>query len=98
MKTPFRAFAGLAVAPRGSPHQHAVFVAQAERQAVKFEFGHILDRRRIGIQLELAADARIEVFGATGLGVGFGADAEHRRFVAHAVKGVQHLPAHALRR
>ena len=88
--------AGLAIAPRGGPHQHAVFVAQAERQTVKFKFGHIRDRRRVGIELELAADACIEVFSAAGLGIGFGADAEHRRFVAHAAKGVQHLSAHAL--
>ena len=37
-------FAHLAIAARGGLHQHSVFIAQAHRQAVKFQFGHTVHR------------------------------------------------------
>ena len=87
-----------AVTPRGRLHQHAAFVAQAHGQAVEFRLGDILHRWRLGRQCELAPHAGVEVLGAAGLGVGFGADAEHRNPMAHAGEAVQRLAADPLRR
>ena len=39
--------AGLAVAARGGLHQHAVLVAQVDRQAVELELGVVVHRRRV---------------------------------------------------
>ena len=39
--------AGLAVAARGGLHQHAVLVAQVDREAVELELGRVVDRRRV---------------------------------------------------
>ena len=80
---------GFAIAACRGLHQHTVYVAQAHGQTVKFGLGHITDRL-VGLgQTQLAADAGVEVFGAAGAGVGFGADAEHGHCVAHRVELVQ---------
>ena len=66
--------AGSAVAARRTAHQHAVLVAQADRQTVEFQFGGVVDRRRVIGQHQLAPDARIEIQGAARPGVGLGLD------------------------
>ena len=91
-------FAGLAVAARGRLHQHAVFVAQVDRQAVELQLGGVGHRRRVVGQRQLAAHAGVEGFGAGCRGVGLGADAEHRHGVPHRRETVEHAAAHALRR
>ena len=87
-------FADFAIAPGGGLYQHAKLVTQAHGQAVELGFGHIFDGR-VGIgQPEFAADACVEGVGTGGLGVGFGADAEHGYHMTNGGKTVQHLAAH----
>ena len=90
-------FTVLAIAPRRSLNQYAVFVAQVHRQAIKFQLGDILDRW-VGVgQRQLFADAGVKGLRTAGLGIGFGADAEHGYGMAHAGEGVQRLATNALR-
>ena len=51
--------ADVAVAARRRPHEHAVLVAQADREPVELELGGVLDRARRP-ELQLAADAPVE--------------------------------------
>src|SRR5438067_2490089 len=75
--------ADFAIAAGRGPRESAVLVAQADREAVELELGGIFDGWLVGPELELAADARIELGGAGVLGVRLGADGEHGDVVAH---------------
>ena len=88
----------LAIAPGGGLHQQAIFVTQAHGQTVKFELGDVLHRGGALRQLQLFADAGVKGLRATGLRIGFGADAEHGHGMAHAVKLRQGFAAYALGR
>ena len=82
-------FAGLAVATGGCLHQHTLLVTQTHGQAVKLGFGHIPHRCVRLSQAQFTADAGIKMLGASGGGVGFGADTEHGYRVAHRGKLLQ---------
>ena len=87
-----------AVATRAAQHEHAVLVAQVDRQAVELEFGRVLDGRRVGCQAQLATHAGVEGTGAGLGGVGLGLDRQHRHAVAYRPQAFEHAAAHALRR
>ena len=89
-------FAALAITARGGLHQDASFVAQAHGQTIELELGDVAHGRRVGLQAQFFADARIKGLGSTGLHIGFGADAEHGHGVGDAGKTVQHPSTHAL--
>ena len=89
-------FARGAVAARGRLHQHAVFVAQADGQAVELGLGHVGHGRQVVGQFQLAAHAGVKRGRAGGAGVSFGANAEHGHAVRHGRKAFQHCAAHAL--
>ena len=89
--------AGFAISSGGGLHQHMVLVAQADRQAIKFQLCHVVDRR-INIQeLQLFADTLIESQCPRVRDIGFGVDAEHGHTVKNAGKGVHRRSTHALR-
>jgi len=88
-------FAILAVAAGGRLHQHAGLVAKAHRQPVELRLGNVAHRSGVCRQRQFAAYPGIEVLGATGLGVGLGADAEHGHAVAHAGECIERLAANA---
>ena len=68
-------------------------VAQADREAVELELRHVLDRRRVGGELELAPHARVELARRPAdRRVGLGADRQHR----HAMRDRRELAAAAL--
>ena len=90
--------ADLAIAARCGAHQRALLVAQADGEAVELELGGIFDRRVRSRELELAADARIELRRAGILGVGLRANRKHRRLVAHRRQLLRRRAADALRR
>ena len=88
--------ASFTVASGGGLHQHMVLVAQADRQAIKFQLGHVVDRR-INIQeLQLFANTLIESQCPRVRDIGFGVDAEHGHTVKNAGEGVHRRSAHAL--
>ena len=89
-------FAGGPIAPSGGLHQHAVLIAQIDRQAVELQLGAVGHGRCVGRQFQLTPYPGIKGHRAAGLGVGLGADAEHGHRVAHRCKTVQHLAGHAL--
>ena len=88
----------LAIAARGGLHQHALLVAQVHGQTVKLELGGIFDRRLFRRQAQLLAHARVEGDHAAGLGIGLGADRQHRHRMMHRCKARQQLAQHTLRR
>jgi hypothetical protein len=91
-------FASLAIATCRGLHQHAGLVAQVDRQAVELQLGGIC-HRCVGLrQSELAAHPRIESLGATGFGVGLGADRQHGHGMAHRHESFEHLADDTLRR
>ena len=77
-------------------HKHAGLVTQVHREAVKLQFGHIGNRWIVGLQPEFPAYPGIKILRAGRLGIGLGADAQHRHLVAHAGKLPEWLAAHAL--
>ena len=89
-------FTGFAVPTRSGLHQHAVLVAQAHCQAVKFGFGHVFNRRVACCQTQLLANACVKILRACGFRIRLGADAQHRQRVAPAGKTIQGLAADAL--
>ena len=90
--------AGLPVAARGRLHQHAALVTQADRQPVELQLARVLDRRVAVGQLELPANACIEIARAIFARIGLGADAEHWHRVAHRGEAREHRAADPLRR
>ena len=90
-------FACFAVAPGGSLQQHAVFIAQAHGQAVKFQLRNVFNRWIAACQTQFFADPGVEVLRAAGFGVGFSANAEHGHFVLHAGKLAEGSSTYALR-
>ena len=78
-----------AVSAGGRLHQAALLVTQTHGQAVKLGLCHIVDRRGIISQPEFPPHPGVEVVRARGLGVGFGANAEHGHCMAYAGKGSQ---------
>ena len=89
-------FTPSAIAPGGGLDQHMLGVAQADGQAVKFQLGHI-GQRRIGLAaLELFSHPLIEQPRPLLTDVGLGLDAEHGHFVLDAGKGLNRCAAHAL--
>ena len=54
----------LAIAARRRDGQHAVLVAQADRQAIELELGQVFQRRCRGIERQLAAHPRVELAAA----------------------------------
>jgi len=88
-------FSHLAIAAGGSLNQHTVLIAQAHRQAIELEFGHVLDRGRVVGQSQFTAHASIKSLRAAGLGIGFRANAEHGHGMPNTRKGIQHPAAHA---
>ena len=83
--------AGFAVATRGGLHQHAALVAQVDGQAVELQFGRVLDGRIGFAKRQLAAHTGIESQRAGRLGVGLGADAQHRHRVPYRLEASKHL-------
>ena len=75
--------AGAAIAAGGRQHEHARFIAQADCEAVKLEFGRVSDGRRRVVQPQGTAHAGIEGDRALIGGVGFGADRQHRHRMMH---------------
>jgi hypothetical protein len=82
--------AGLAVAARRGLHEHAIFVAQVDCEAVELQLGGVFDRRIALCQRQLAPHPRVERHRAARLGVGLGADRQHRHRVAHRHEAVEH--------
>ena len=76
----------------------AALVAQVDRQAVELHLGVVGDRRIVVAKAERAADARVELLGAGGAGVGLGVDREHRHGMAHRLEALEHGADHALGR
>ena len=80
--------AGLAVAARGGLHQAAVFVAQADRQAVELEFTEVVgffgwaQEARAAQRIGHAAVEGFHVLGLEGI-----AQRQHGHGVADAAKG-----------
>ncbi len=88
-------FAGVTVAARGGLHEAAVLVAQADRQAVEFEFGVVGDFAL----LEALAHAAVEVVDVlVGEAV---VQRQHRHRVRHLAelgdRGVAHAPRRRIR-
>ena len=75
--------ADLTVAARRRDGQAPVFVAEADRKAVELELGQVLDRRRRGVEPELAAHPRIELGGGSRNRVGLRSNRQHRHRVAN---------------
>ncbi|MGF6696856.1 hypothetical protein OKW38_001468 [Paraburkholderia sp. MM5496-R1] len=90
--------AGCAVTARGSLHEHAVDVAQRDREAVEFQLGRVVDgnRRLARVVAERVADALVErddVFvGETVV------QRQHRQIVHDRLETARGLAADALRR
>jgi hypothetical protein len=59
------------------------FVAKADGKAVELVFRHVLDRRRIDAEPEIAANARVELGRRSRSRVGLGPDRQHRNRVTH---------------
>ena len=90
--------AGAAIAAGGRQHEHARFIAQADCEAVKLEFGRVSDGRRRVVQPQGTAHAGIEGDRALIGGVGFGADRQHRHRMMHGRQLGRRLAADALGR
>ncbi|MNL46758.1 hypothetical protein D3C87_1694990 [compost metagenome] len=94
-------FAGGAIAARGTAHQHAVLIQQADRQAIELRLAAVLHRRATTEQI---ANRKIQTFGHSPVElahVGFFegvAEAEHRHFMAHLGERRQCRAAHPLGR
>ena len=90
-------FTGFAVTARGGLHKHTAFIAQAHGQAVKLEFGDVINSGVSLGQTQLFAYAGVKTLSPGGFGIGFGAYAEHGHHVLDAGKTVQNLATHPLR-
>jgi len=90
--------AGLTIATRRGLDQHAVLVAQVDRQTVELQFDRILDVRIAFAQAEFAPHARIEGLRTARLGIGLGADRQHRHAMTHRRELRQRFAANALGR
>ena len=88
----------LTITARNGAQQFSVFIAQAHGQAIKLGLGHILHLRRLCIQRQFTAYARIKGLRTRGFIVGFGADGQHGHGMAHWRQPVQHCTDHPLRR
>ena len=85
-----------AISPGGRLNQHMLGVAQADGQAVKFQLGHI-GQRRVGLAaLELFAHPLIEQSRPLLTDIGLGLDAEHRNLMLDTGKGLNRYAANAL--
>ena len=91
-------FAGLAVAASRCLREHPMLVAQVDREAVELQLRCVLDRRIRFTQRQLAPHPRIESLRAARLGVGLGADRQHRHRVTHRREAVEHPADDALGR
>lgn len=80
-----------AIATGGGLHQHAMLIAQVDRQPVKFQFGCIFDRRIVLAQSQFLAHPRVECLRAARFGIGLGTDREHRYCMAYLGKGIERL-------
>jgi hypothetical protein len=87
--------AGLAIATGGCQDQCALFVAQADGQAVEFQLAGVLDRFRIVAQIQLAPHLGIKGHRAVRASVGFGADGQHRNPMSHRYECRQRFATHS---
>src|SRR5664279_2197975 len=89
-------FTRLAIATGGRQYQYAAFITQIDGQPVKLEFAVIFDQplRRI----KRISYTRIEVFRATGFGIGLGANGKHGDGVAYWCKTLERFAAYTLGR
>ncbi len=90
--------AGFTVAARGRLDEHAMLIAQIDREAVEFEFGGVFDGRSVLVEFEFASNPRIESHCAARFSVCLGADGQHRHGMLHRRESGQDLADHALRR
>ena len=89
--------AGFTVASGGGLHQHMVKVAQADRQAIKFQLSHIFNRRIVFFELQLLANTLVESLCAKVRDIGFCVDAEHGHTVSNACEGAYRRSTYSLR-
>ena len=84
-------FAGKAVSASGTPRQQAVFISQADGQAIEFGFNCILDC------IHAKRFARTTIEGPGIFVFERIVEGQHRRTVLHLLELGERCPAHALR-
>ena len=75
--------ANLAIATRSGHLEAPVFIADTDRQAIELEFGHVLERRPLRSDAQIAARTGVEFGRSGGSRIGLRANRQHRHGVSN---------------
>ncbi|MPN29020.1 hypothetical protein SDC9_176468 [bioreactor metagenome] len=89
--------AGFAITAGRGLYQHAVFIAQVDRQAVELQLGCVLNCRIALIQTQFAPHPCVKRHRTTGFGISLGAYGQHRYAMTHRGELRQWLATHPQR-